>query len=426
MRKRSASDEQIAELLRTAKSSLRLSTAFLTRMDGKTQKLEVVESSVPMLFPEKVTQRQSTTLCQAVMDGRLPAVMPDLSEFPEAMKLPSAWVPRIRSFVTVPVTLSDGTVYGTFCAAGLSSDRELTERDEALMHVLAQAASLVIEPGIAEEGRRDAVLERLRPVLRARGPRIVVQPIVDLGTGVRVGSEALSRFPQEWHQAPDEVFAQAHAVGIGDELELLAIKRAIGLLPQLSGYLAINISPATLLVPRVRRYLARAPLDRLLLELSEHDQVIDYDELSAVLQPLRHAGLRLAIDDVGAGFSTLRHIVLTAPDIIKIDRTLVDGAHQDHVLTMLVESLVYFARGCGAMVVAEGIETPEDAQHLRTLGVDFGQGWFFGRAGEPAEMTASYPIPATTRPAVPTPRAAPRAVASTAAANPTAANRVPR
>ncbi len=80
-----------------------------------------------------------------------------------------------------------------------------------------------------------------------------------------------------------------------------------------------------------------------------------------MLAPLRARGMRLAIDDVGAGFSSLRHIVLTGPDVIKLDRTIVDGVSHDPVLTTLVRSLVEFAHGCGARVVAEGIETAADA-----------------------------------------------------------------
>jgi GAF domain-containing protein len=124
--------------------------AFLSRLDGETQHLEVVESSVPFLFKEGATQRQETTFCQAVLDGELPAVMPDVKDFPAAMRLPASRLPRIRSFVSVPVVLSDGSLYGTFCAAGLTSDKELTLRDKALMEVLAHAASVVIEPGVVD------------------------------------------------------------------------------------------------------------------------------------------------------------------------------------------------------------------------------------------------------------------------------------
>jgi GAF domain-containing protein len=141
---RSQEQDQIAGLLRTAKRSLRLSVAFLSRLDGTTQHLEVVESSVPFLFREGATQVQETSFCQGVLDGRLPAVIPDVRRDPEAMRLPAARLPRIRSFVSVPVRFSDGTLYGTFCAAGLTSDAELGERDRALMEVLADAASVVL------------------------------------------------------------------------------------------------------------------------------------------------------------------------------------------------------------------------------------------------------------------------------------------
>lgn len=387
MAKRSAPDEQVADLLRTAKRSLRLSVAFLSRLDGTTQHLEVVESSVPFLFPERATQRQETTFCQAILDGDLPAVIPDVKAFPAAMALPAARLPRIRSFVSVPVRLSDGSLYGTFCAAGLTSDKELVERDRALMEVLASAASVIIEPGVRARAAESEVVQRLGPVLEAGGPLVVLQPIVDLATGLRVGAEALSRFPVGWGKAPDVCFAEAHRVGWGDRLELLALERAAEHLARVSGYIAMNVSPATLTTPECLALLQRLPLPRILLELSEHDQVEDYDALSAALAPLRRQGLRLAIDDVGAGFSSLRHIVLTAPDVIKLDRSIVDGIHADPVLTVLAKSLAEFAHGCGARLVAEGIENAADASALLDLGVDHGQGWHFGRPGPPEALT---------------------------------------
>ena len=152
-RARSDADQHVAELLRTARTSLRISVAFLSRLDGTTQHLEVVDSSVPLLFREGATQPQATSFCQAVLDGRLPAVLADVKAHPAAMALPAARFPRIRSFVSVPVRLSDGSLYGTFCAAGLTSDKELGERDQALMEVLASAASVVIEPGVREQTR---------------------------------------------------------------------------------------------------------------------------------------------------------------------------------------------------------------------------------------------------------------------------------
>ena len=184
-KQRSDVDQQIAELLRTAKTSLKMSATFLTRMDGTTQHLEVVDSSIPLLFAEGAKVKQETSLCQAVRDGDLPPVMPDLKAFPAAMALPAARLPRIRSFVTVPVRLSDGSLYGTFCAAGLTSDPELTERDRALMEVLASAAATLVEPGLRERARAEEVERRLAPVIAAGGPVVLLQPIVDLATGER-------------------------------------------------------------------------------------------------------------------------------------------------------------------------------------------------------------------------------------------------
>jgi EAL domain-containing protein (putative c-di-GMP-specific phosphodiesterase class I) len=407
-RQRSAADQQVAELLRTAKSSLNLSVAFLSRLDGTTQHLEVVESSVPFLFKEGATQKQETTFCQAILDGRLPAVIPDVKDFPEAMRLPAARLPRIRSYVSVPVRLSDGSLYGTFCAAGLTSDQALTKRDRALMEVLAQAASLVIEPGVREAGRRHEIEQRLLPVVDAGGPVVVLQPIVELSTGERLGAEALSRFPASWGMAPDVCFAEAHSVGLGDQLELLALSRAADHLRSVDGYVSMNVSPQTLLTPAFTELMNGLPLPRVVLELSEHDAVDDYDAIRDTLAPLRERGMRLAIDDVGAGFSSLRHIVLTTPDIIKLDRSLVHGVTADAVLHTLVRSLVSFAHDCAASVVAEGVETAEDAATLRALFVDHGQGWHHGRPG-PAEALAACPSPV----AVPTsrPPTSPRAAA---------------
>jgi EAL domain-containing protein (putative c-di-GMP-specific phosphodiesterase class I) len=401
-KQRSESEQQIAELLHTARRSLQLSVAFLSRMDGTTQHLEVVDSNMPFFFKDGYQSAQESTFCQLVLDGKLPAVMPDMRTSPLAMSLPVARIPRIRSYVTTPVVLSDGSLYGTLCAFGFTSDPELTTRDKSLMEVLAGAASVIIEPGLRDQQQRTEISDRLEPVLADGGPTVVLQPIVDLGTGVRVGAEALSRFPAAWGKAPDVCFAEAHSIGEGDRLELLALRGAAAHLATVSGYVSMNISPATLLTADCLDLLASLPLPRVLLELSEHDQVEDYDALGAVLEPLRARGMTLAIDDVGAGFSSLRHILMTSPDVIKMDRSIVTGVDTDPVLPKLVSSLVDFAHGCDVRVVAEGVETPAEHAALRALGVDLGQGWLFGRPGpasalDPGPALVPAPRPAAER-----------------------------
>jgi EAL domain-containing protein (putative c-di-GMP-specific phosphodiesterase class I) len=396
---RTGAESQVAELLATARESLGLSVAFLARMEGPDQFLEVVDSGVPFLFQEGSVQRRETSLCQAILDGKVPEVVPDLRDHPEAMKLPAARFPRIRSYISVPVRLSDGSLYGTLCAAGLRPEKSLGKRDKSLMDVLAHAAAVVIEPGVIEASRRFEIEGRLDRLLAGGGPHVVLQPIVDLASGHRIGAEALSRFPDDWGKAPDLCFADAHSVGQGDDLEVIALRGAAEHLSHVSGYVAMNVSPATLLTPQCRDLLAGLPLDRVVLELSEHDQVEDYDVLLSTLAPLREGGMRLAIDDVGAGFSSLRHIVLTAPDVLKLDRSIVDGVAADPVLRTLVKSMVDFGHGCDARIVAEGVETEQDARALLDLEVDCGQGWYFGRPGPREALdgavsaAAAVPVP---------------------------------
>jgi EAL domain-containing protein (putative c-di-GMP-specific phosphodiesterase class I) len=383
-KKRSDAEQQIAEILGTARSSLRMSVAFLSRLDGTTQHLQVVDSAVPLLFHDGITLRQETSLCQAVLDGKLPPVIPDVSAFPDVAGLPAVRIMRVRSYVMAPVQLSDGTLYGTLCAFGFTADANLDERNRALVELLASAAAVIIEPEIREQRRRAEISSRLSTVIEAEGPVLLLQPIVDLATGRRIGAEALSRFPADWERPPDVCFAEAHSVGLGHRLELLALQRAADHLPRVGGYVAMNVSPATLVTRECRELLDGLPLDRILLELSEHEPVEDYGALTTTLAPFRRRGLRLAIDDVGAGFSSLRHIVVMAPDVIKIDQGIIGGMDRDPVLSKLVASLVEFGHGCGIQVVAEGIETPGEAAALRALGVDQGQGWHFGHPG-PAE-----------------------------------------
>ena len=400
-KQRSEAEQQVAELLRTARDSLGLSLAFMTRMDGTTQHLEVVDSAIPWVFRDGSTQRQDTSFCQAIMDGRLPAVMPDVRDFPAAMRMPAARMPRIRSFVSVPVVLADGSVYGTFCAAGFAADKQLSKRDKALLEVLSRAAALIIEPGVRQRARNAEIESRLRPVIDGGGPVVLLQPIVDLATRRRVGTEALSRFPQQWQLPPDKCFDDADLIGERENLELLALQRAGAQLGRVSGYVAMNVSPATLFTPGCVDFLERLPLDRVVLELSEHEPIEDYDALQAVLAPLRARGMRLAIDDVGAGFSSLRHIVVTAPDVIKLDRSIVTGLGADAVLSVVVRSLVDLARAVGAQVVAEGVETEADATTLATLGAGLGQGWHFGRATPSEDLRDHYPAPAVRAPVSP-------------------------
>jgi EAL domain-containing protein (putative c-di-GMP-specific phosphodiesterase class I) len=118
---------------------------------------------------------------------------------------------------------------------------------------------------------------------------------------------------------------------------------------------------------------------RVVIEITEHAQVDDYDALRDALAPLRERGAQLAIDDVGAGFANLRHILRLAPDLVKLDLSLTHEIARDPAREALASSLVGFAEGVGALIVAEGISSDEDLALLRSLGVDYGQGYHLAR-----------------------------------------------
>ena len=125
--------------------------------------------------------------------------------------------------------------------------------------------------------------------------------------------------------------------------------------------------------------LSELPADRLAIELTEHARITDYPALSEALTGLRARGVRLMIDDVGAGFASLHHILRLAPDAIKLDRSLTSGIEADPARRALAAALVTFAGEIGATIIAEGIETEDELAALQALGVERGQGFHLGR-----------------------------------------------
>jgi EAL domain-containing protein (putative c-di-GMP-specific phosphodiesterase class I) len=195
-----------------------------------------------------------------------------------------------------------------------------------------------------------------------------------------VSLEALARFWTEPMRSPAAWFAEAAEVGLGTELELAAITSALERLSEFPPdvALALNVSPATALDRRFVDLLIDFA-SQLVIEITEHAQVDDYDALQVALMPLRQRGAKLAIDDVGAGFANLRHILRLAPDIVKLDLSLTSEIARDPAREALASSLVGFATGVGASIAAEGISSDEDLALLRSLGVNYGQGFYLAR-----------------------------------------------
>lgn len=212
---------------------------------------------------------------------------------------------------------------------------------------------------------------------------MVYQPIVDLQTREVAGVEALARFTHEPPRTPDVWFGQAAAVGLLLDLELAAVRRAVEALTALPSarYLAVNLSPESAATKDFRDLASQSAPSRLVVEVTEHAAVDDYERVSAGLAGIREMGVRLAIDDAGAGFASLRHILRLAPDIIKLDMSLTRNIDTDRPRRALAAALISFAQEIEASIVAEGIETAAELEALSGLGVQFGQGYHLGYPG---------------------------------------------
>jgi DNA-binding NarL/FixJ family response regulator len=257
-----------------------------------------------------------------------------------------------------------------------------------IVQAIQQAAvgdQLVLEvnrSSSADAQQRAERIERIQAVMEAGGPEMVFQPIFDLDSGAVVGVEALARFP-DGRRSPSVWFSEAAELGLTLDLELSAVQAALtwsDTLPE-EAWLALNVSPATVCSPELTDMLGSANGRRIVLEMTEHSPVSDYDELIVALERLRGRAVGVAVDDAGAGFASLRHILMVAPEFIKLDVSLTRGIAGDARRRALARALTTFGGDIGGTVIAEGVETQEDLAALSELHVPCAQGFHLARPG---------------------------------------------
>ena len=343
------------------------------------------------------------TYCQRVVDGSIPPVICDTAREARVRDLDITRTAGIGAYIGVPITLADGSFYGMLCGLSPQPEPHLGEQDLRLMRILAGMLGEELEREERGAYLQRAQQARIHRVLNGEGLSIVFQPIVELAGGEVVAAEALSRFALEPCRSPERWFAEAAAVNLGVELELAAMRAALANLDEVpvGARLSINLSPEALRAPQILELLASVPGDRLAVELTEHTPVVDYAALESALAGPRSRGVQLMIDDAGAGFSSLKHIVGLRPDVIKLDLALTRDIDTDPVRRALAASLVAFAREIDAIIVAEGIETPGELNALRALGVTHGQGYYIappsgGRVPERLALHEPTPTAVTT------------------------------
>lgn len=391
-------EAQLTRVLQAIRTHLGLNVAFISEFSNGRRFFRVVDSDGARnpIVPG-ASDPLEETFCQRVVDGRLPQLIRDSTAIAEARRLPVTSSVPVGAHMSVPVRFKDGRIFGTICCFSFSPDDTLTDRDLDLMRAVSEIVSELIEGEHKARLVRTEAEQRIRSLLTIESEHmlsVLYQPIYHVPKQRIVGFEALARFNLEPRRPPDQWFEEAAMVGLGASLEIKAAEAALCGLNHLPDdiYLAVNVSPETIMDAAFPGVLAHLPLERIVLEVTEHAVTARYAEIAAALAPFRAQGLRLAVDDAGAGYASFRHILSLAPDVIKLDIALTRNIDTDKSRQCLARALIGFANATGSKIVAEGVEQAVELAVLRELGVNKAQGYFIGRPA-PIETAAEIATP---------------------------------
>jgi EAL domain-containing protein (putative c-di-GMP-specific phosphodiesterase class I) len=282
--------------------------------------------------------------------------------------------------------------FGVYVGRSLMRHDPAVRTDRIIYRALEEAIADAL--GQQEHEARQHTMH-LRQVLDGERIRTVYQPVVDMVERRVVGFEALTRPPREQFETPDLLFKVAHEQGVLWELERLCRQRALEKLPPLepNQLLFLNIEPDSIYDPQLLqgsflRHIEKAGLApaSVVLEITEHSAVNDFATLRRALEELRATGFRLAMDDVGSGYSNLQAIAEMRPDYLKADMALVRDLHLDPFKRELISTIRRFADNTGIVLVAEGVECIAELRSLAETGVRCAQGFLFARPASPPDQ----------------------------------------
>lgn len=247
-----------------------------------------------------------------------------------------------------------------------------------------------------------AAQDRLTPlelILEERRLSVLFQPIIDMKTGEFLGFEGLIRGPADSPlHSPINLFGAAEKEGLSLEVGMLARQTVLEafVLQELPGHLFLNVSPETLTHPSFKNgktleYLRALGLDpaRVVIEITENQPTFDFVAMRSALLHYRSMGFKIAIDDLGEGFSSLRLWSELRPEYIKVDMHFVQGVDRDPIKLQFLKSIQSIAESCGTHVIAEGVETEAELRVIRDIGIAHGQGYFIARPSPTPPLVAN-------------------------------------
>ena len=371
----------VEDLLDLARRHLGMEMAWLSEFTAGEQVVRVVSGNAAgMNLAVGTATCLEGSYCVRVLAGTLPAVIPDARRHLVTRGLAVTHQLGIGSYVGAPWRGADGKPAGMLCCLSPETSPGLDDRAAGFLAAIADVVTSQVT-GSATLRRKAELTDHMQDILDERRVRMVFQPVVRLVDGAVLAYEALARFDDPAFPTPAHAFAAATHVGLGVELEHMAVREALAQLDDVPAgcYLGVNLSAEAMVDPDVERTLLRSADRRIGVELTEHVQVADYTALIASTERIRAAGIQIAVDDAGAGFASFSHILRLRPNVIKLDIDLTRGVDTDPVRQALTRALVDFARDIDAHLIAEGIETRAEHDALLGLGVPLGQGFLIAR-----------------------------------------------
>jgi EAL domain-containing protein (putative c-di-GMP-specific phosphodiesterase class I) len=296
---------------------------------------------------------------------------------------------RLRQFVRERLPESVQERFGVYIGCAVLSHDPSLRFERRVYGALEEAFADSLHERSREQRR---VALQLQEVLKSGAIKTVYQPVVDLQERRSIGFEALTRLTTGAFAGPDQLFKAAYENDAIWKLERLCRERAIRGVQGLPAdqLLFLNMEPDSIYDPALRserifeqlREVGLSP-ERVVLEITEHSAVQDHQAFRQMLSYFQFHGFRLAVDDVGSGYSGLQSIAELRPHFIKIDMALIRDIHLHAIKKDLTATIVRFSLSSGTTLIAEGVETIDELRCLQSIGVRFAQGYLFAKPGPP-------------------------------------------
>lgn len=375
-------EQSLLSLLRTARTKLRMEVGFISRFDGDMRTFYLVDSAPGVdIVRSGGSDYRGESLCQRVVDGRAPQLIGDAQQTSGASDLTAVKLVPVGAHISVPIVFSDGSVFGTFCVFSRYSIPELNYRSLAMCRVFADAIATMIEEAEAlpqyESEHRIQLKSEVTELITTHGLKYVRVPLVNLNTGKQEGTELIPSLVRATDNIASPLLLVHQAVRLG-LANLIGVNLIEQLLAELSAspherHVVVNVTPEFLAEFNFTAWLNNDLCGRIVFEISEHDRVASYHELKRILQPLRQSGIRLSIDNAGAGFASMQHILQLQPEFVKLDSGLTCGIASDTGQQAMLQALLLFSRSQGSTLVADGISDKQDEDYLLHSGISLGQ-----------------------------------------------------